>query len=65
VDEELIVTLGETFELIATFKLLPVPVPHELIGETKMLPPTVPKFKLTAFVPAPETTTTPDGRVQL
>ena len=64
VDDALIKTLGDTFELIVTLILFPVPVPHELIGETETVPATVPKFTLIILVPDPEVIVAPTGTIQ-
>ena len=61
----LIVTPGLRFGLIVTPKLLPDPVPHEFIGETEIFPPVEPNFTAIEFVPDPEVTIAPEGRIQL
>ena len=50
--------------LQATAVVPKVPLPHELVGVTVILPASVPKVTVMVFVPAPLVIDAPDGTVQ-
>ena len=65
VAEDVMLTVGVNIGFIEIDKLLPVPVPQELIGKTEIFPAVEPKFTEILFVPAPEAIVAPAGKVQL